>query len=260
MKRTRLFQPLPFALAFALAVLGPGLYTLAADKHSHAVHWSYSGKLSPKHWASLSDEFTLCSSGQHQSPVDLGAAIKPTTGPISFHYQATPLQIVNNGHTIQVNCAPGSYAELGGKRYELAQFHFHSPSEHTVEGKHTEMEVHLVHRDSEGKLAVVGVFLKKGQESASLKAVWKNLPQAESETTVEGVSEDASTLLPAHREYYSYPGSLTTPPCSEGVSWFVMAQAVDVSVEQIEAFRAIVTPNARPVQPLNGRGALEARR
>jgi carbonic anhydrase len=120
------------------------------------------------------------------------------------------------------------------------------------------MEAHLVHRDSEGKLAVVGVFLKEGQESAGLKAVWKNLPRAESETTVEGASGDASTLLPAHREYYIYPGSLTTPPCSEGVSWFVMAQAVEVSAEQIETFRATVPPNARPVQPLNGRGALAA--
>jgi carbonic anhydrase len=122
------------------------------------------------------------------------------------------------------------------------------------------MEVHLVHRDTEGKLAVVGVLLNKGQEFAALQGVWKNAPKSEGEKTVAGVAVDASALLPAHREYYSYSGSLTTPPCSEGVSWFVMAEPLEVSAEQIEAFRAIVSPNARPVQPLNGRGASEAHR
>jgi carbonic anhydrase len=187
--------------------------------------------------------------------VDLGTALKPAAGPLSVHYRETPLQIVNNSHTIQVDYAPGSYAELGGKRYDLAQFHFHSPSEHTVAGKHFDMEAHLVHRDTEGKLAVVGVFLKKGQELAALKGVWENLPKSEAEKTVAGVTADATALLPAHRAYYSYSGSLTTPPCSEGVSWFVIAEPVEVSAEQIEAFRAIVSRNARPVQPLNGRGA-----
>jgi carbonic anhydrase len=178
---------------------------------------------------------------------------------ILFHYKPSPLKIVNNGHTIQVNYAPGSYAELGGKRYELAQFHFHSPSEHTVAGKHSEMEVHLVHRDSEGGLAVVGVLLRKGHEIAGLQGVWDHLPQNEEETTVEGASVDASSLLPRHSEFYNYSGSLTTPPCSEGVAWYVMVEPVEVSVEQIGAFQAIVSANARPVQPLNGRVALAAR-
>jgi carbonic anhydrase len=255
MKNTRLFQSQSFLLA---ALLVTGILTHAADKNSHSGHWSYSGKLSPEHWGSLSGEFSLCSSGRHQSPVDLGEAIKPTAVAISFHYKETPLQIVNNGHTIQINYAPGSYAEFGGKRYELAQFHFHSPSEHTVAGEHYEMEAHLVHRDAQGALAVVGVLLKSGNENAGLKAAWKNLPRTTGERAVEGMAVDASTLLPVGREYYSYSGSLTTPPCSEGVSWYVMAEPVEVSVGQIDAFHAIVEPNARPVQPFADDGSIAA--
>ena len=252
-------KPMNRAVLLAAAVLATALSTNAAEKHSPAMHWGYSGKAGPDKWGLLSDEFSLCNSGQRESPVDLNATLKSSAA-ISFHYKQSPLDIVNNGHTIQVNYAPGSYAELGGKRYELAQFHFHSPSEHTVNGKHAEMEVHLVHRDKDGKLAVVGVFLKPGHELAGLAATWKNLPKTEGEKPVAGASVDASSLLPKRAEVYTYSGSLTTPPCSEGVSWFVMVDPAEVSAEQIKVFQAIVSPNARPVQPLNSRGAMAAHR
>jgi carbonic anhydrase len=186
--------------------------------------------------------------------VDLTSTLKSSTASASFHYNPSPLNIVNNGHTIQINYEPGSYAEFDGKRYELLQFHFHSPSEHTVDGKHIAMEAHLVHRDAAGNLAVVGVFLKQGQELAALRDAWNNLPPHEGEKTVKGVSIDVASLLPKHSQVYSYSGSLTTPPCSEGVSWFVMVDPLEVSARQIEVFRATVSPNARPVQALNGRG------
>jgi carbonic anhydrase len=243
------------ALVFAAAALAQ-----AADNPAHAVHWGYAGNHSPDHWGSLSHEFALCGSGKSQSPVDLSATLRISPTAISTHYRPTPLRIVNNGHTIQVNYAPGSYAELGGKRHELLQFHFHSPSEHTVDGKHAAMEAHLVHRDVEGNLAVVGVLLKQGHELDDLQAVWMNLPQHEGEKSVAGVEVDATKLLPRQAEVYSYSGSLTTPPCSEGVSWFVMREPMEVSADQIKAFRSIIPPNARPVQPLNGRGALTAHR
>lgn len=243
----------------AAGLLATALAAGGADKHDHA-HWGYSGKTGPDHWGSLADEFSLCNSGQRQSPIDLDATLGPTTVSMSFHYRPSPLKVINNGHTIQVNYAPGSYAELDGKRYELAQFHFHSPSEHTVKGEHIDMEAHLVHRDAAGKLAVVGVFLQQGRELGGLQGLWKNLPKHAGEKTVEGVSVNASALLPPDRKLYGYSGSLTTPPCSEGVSWFVIAEPLEVSAQQLRAFQKIISANARPVQPLNGRGALAARR
>lgn len=239
-----------WSFVVAVATVFP-LSALAADKHSQAEHWSYAGKTAPEYWATLSAEYSLCSSGKHQSPVDLGPSLKSPAA-VTFQYKPSPLAVVNNGHTIQVNYAPGSYAFLDGKRYELAQFHFHGPSEHTVRGKQAPMEVHLVHRDAVGKLAVVGVFLNKGQEHPALQSIWINMPATPGEKNAEGVFIDAASLLPADREVYAYSGSLTTPPCSEDVSWFVMTTPIQVSTKQVKEFKRIVHANARPVQPLNG--------
>jgi len=256
-------RPPLLMLTIGLAVLGCAAgqsVSPTVASPSAAAHWTYTGEDGPENWGELSPDYEACASGRSQSPVDVADPEPTDLADITFVYRPAPLEIVNNGHTIQVNYAPGSYAELGGKRYELAQFHFHSPSEHTVNGKHAEMEVHLVHRDKDGKLAVVGVFLKPGHELAGLAATWKNLPKTEGEKPVAGASVDASSLLPKRAEVYTYSGSLTTPPCSEGVSWFVMVDPAEVSAEQIKVFQAIVSPNARPVQPLNSRGAMAAHR
>jgi carbonic anhydrase len=164
------------------------------------------------------------------------------------------LHIIDNGHTVQVNYGAGSSMSVDGKRYDLVQFHFHRPSEETIDGKAYPMEAHLVHKDAEGHLAVVAVLLKQGKESPFLRALWANLPaEKEKEKVVGKVSINAASLLPKNHAYYTFPGSLTTPPCSEGVTWFVLTTPVDLSSSQVARFEKIYPHNARPTQPLNGR-------
>ncbi|HEY9839833.1 MAG TPA: carbonic anhydrase family protein [Candidatus Obscuribacterales bacterium] len=216
------------------------------------VHFAYSGEAGPEKWATLAPEFEKCGSGQLQSPINIKHEALP---PIQFDYKDTPLKIVNNGHTIQVNYAPGSKITVGDHSYELLQFHFHTPSENTLDGKAFAMELHLVHKDAAGKLGVVGVFLEEGSENATLKTIMSNLPKEENkEETVSGVMLNAGTFLPQTRDYYGFDGSLTTPPCSEGVDWRVLNTPVQVSKAQVEVFAEMFHGgNARPVQPLNNR-------
>jgi len=171
-----------------------------------------------------------------------------------MQYQATPLKVVNNGHAIQVNYGAGSTLTVDGKTYHLAQFHFHSPSEHTQDGKPYAMEAHLVHKADDGSLAVVGVFLKEGKENPFLARIWGHLPtEVNHEMTVAGTEVNVADLLPAKKAFFNYSGSLTTPPCSEGVTWLVMDRSVEVSKAQADKFRGLIHENARPVQPLNDR-------
>jgi carbonic anhydrase len=162
--------------------------------------------------------------------------------------------VVNNGHTIQVNYPAGSTLVLGERSFALAQYHFHSPSEHTLEGRPFPMEMHLVHKSGDGKLAVLGVFIQEGAANPAFAPVWDNLPQEKGvEVHLEHVTVDVDELLPAERKGFRYQGSLTTPPCTEGVEWLVLATPITLSAEQIAAFRALVHGNNRPIQPLNGR-------
>ena len=222
----------------------------------HGTHWSYDGATGPAAWGELDPAFATCSTGTHQSPIDLPASVPAASDHhIEFHYQSVPLKVLNNGHTIQVEVPAGSYIELDGRRYDLLQFHFHHPSEETIAGKHADMVVHLVHKNDQGGLAVVGVLMNAGQgEPAILARVWEHLPARAGETDAPaGVQIALNELLPADHHFYHFTGSLTTPPCSEDVAWNVMASPIAISAEHVQAFHALYPLNARPVQPLHDR-------
>lgn len=216
-------------------------------------HWSYEGETGPEHWGSLSPDYALCSQGQSQSPIDIDDAVDADLANLELHYAPTPVEIVNNGHAIQVNYAPGSYMTLDGVRYDLAQFHFHSPSEHTVDDDHAAAEMHLVHKSADGTLAVVGVLIEPGVQNSRFDPVWKHLPAQPGPAQKLDQTVNVADLLPSDPRTWRYTGSLTTPPGSEGVHWNMMVEPVTVSQAQIDAFRAVMYRNNRPVQPLNGR-------
>jgi carbonic anhydrase len=187
--------------------------------------------------------------------------VKPANlSALSFDYRITPLRIIDNGHSIQVNVGPGSSLTVGGKRYELVQFHFHKPSEEMINGKRFAMVAHLVHRDATGHLAVVAIPLRSGTPNSLIAKLWRNLPKRQGhEVVAKGISINAAQLLPASRGYYTFQGSLTTPPCAEGVRWFVLKTPVNISTGEVTAFGKLYPSNARPVQPLNGREILSTR-
>jgi len=218
------------------------------------VHWTYEGEHGPEHWGELSPEFAACSEGREQSPIDIPAAASVNPADIVFNYQPTALNIVNNGHTIKVSYDEGSSIEVDGTTYNLLQFHFHALSEHTIKGEYSDVEMHLVHQSAAGGYAVVGVMLERGSENQAYALVWGHLPAEEGEPeTIGGVTVKADDLLPAERTYHRYNGSFTTPPCTEGVKWFVMSTPVELSEAQVAAFEAIYDHNYRPVQPFNQR-------
>ena len=221
---------------------------------SEAVHWGYEGEVGPTYWGDLSQDFAACSQGREQSPVDIPATAPVNAAGLRFNYQPSSLNIVNNGHAIQVNYDQGSNLEIGGATYPLVQFHLHSLSEHTLNGAYTPMELHLVHKDASGHVAVIGVMIVEGAQNLAYEPILAHMPAEEGESQViSGTTINAGELLPANRGYYRYNGSLTTPPCTEGVIWFVMAAPVELSTEQIAAFQSIYNTNYRPVQPLNER-------
>ena len=220
-------------------------------------HWSYGGETGPAHWAAIESDFGACGIGKTQSPIDIrdSVAKKAALPEIVFDYKPSPLKIIDNGHTIQVDYAPGSFITVQDKRYELVQFHFHKPSEEKINGKSADMVAHLVHKSADGNLAVVAVLLKAGQSNGLVETLWKNIPsKKEGETAVAGIEINAADLLPATRAaYYTFTGSLTTPPCSEGVTWFVLKSPTPVSNAEVARFARLYPMNARPTQPLNGR-------
>ena len=243
-------------------VLAAGLGATGWCAAAGDAHWSYSGATGPAKWGSLDKSFALCKTGTAQSPIDIPDADvrKGDLSPLLFNYKPSPLRIVDNGHTIQVNYAPGSFVTVGGKQYQLVEFHFHKPSEEKVNGKDHEMEVDLVHQDKEGKLAVVAIFLDQGKENGLIKTLWSTLPQTrDKENVVEAVQIKAIDLLPPDKGYYMFPGSLTTPPCTEGVTWYVLKTPVQISADEIARFGRLYPMNARPVQPLNGRDLVGTR-
>ena len=243
------------ALAFPFIALSAG-----AAELGH--HWSYTGEGAPAKWPHLQKDYATCGIGKAQSPIDIKTSTARASDlpAIAFDYKPVPLRIIDNGHTVQVNYAPGSSITVDGKRYELAQFHFHKPSEEKIDGKSFDMVAHLVHKDAQGQLAVVAVPLKAGDGNALVATLWKNLPkEKEKEAMVDTVQIDANGLLPASRAYYTFQGSLTTPPCSEGVRWFVLKTPTTVSKGEVAAFGKLYPANARPVQPLNGREVLSSK-
>jgi carbonic anhydrase len=222
-------------------------------------HWGYSGDGGPEKWGELSKEYKLCGSGKNQSPVNLTEMIDARMKPIKFNYNAVQLDAVNNGHTIKVNYAEGSAIEVDGKTFKLLQFHFHTPSENHINGKSYPMEAHLVHADEDGNLAVVAVMFVKGRENSVVSAIWDQMPsEAGKKIANPDVTIDINDMLPRKRDYYRFNGSLTTPPCTEGVRWFVLKTAMFASAEQFDKFHTVMHGDTnRPIQPHNARAILE---
>ena len=235
------------------ALLTGMIFSGAALASGGKAHWGYEGHEGPAHWGELSHDYDTCKSGKSQSPIDISATTAAKLADIKFNYHATAVDVVNNGHTIQVNYAKGSSINLGGKTYQLLQFHFHSPSEHHVSGKPYDMVAHLVHQAADGQLGVVGVMMKVGKANPVIASVWHHMPKTAGEHNTVKDTVNVADLLPANHSYFNYSGSLTTPPCSEGVNWMVMQTPVDVSAEQVAEFTSIFAKSVRPVQPVNGR-------
>jgi len=232
--------------------------TIAQEHHAH--EWGYSGSEGPSHWGELSPEFAACKTGHRQSPVNIVGAQSADLPPIQFEYKPGALHIINNGHTIEINYGPGSFIKIGDKRYELKQFHFHHPSEETIKGKRFPMEVHLVHSDADGHLAVVSVLLEEGSANPLVETLWGLAPKTASpEKTHDNLQINAADLLPANLSYFTFAGSLTTPPCTEGVSWLVLKTPVTISNRQVATFAGIYPYDERPIQPLYGRTVLESK-
>lgn len=223
-----------------------------------ATLWSYPNTGAPERWGAMRSDFRSCATGREQSPIDLTAPVEAQLGALSTDYRDVPLRIVNEGHTIRVDYGPGSNLRFHDRAYELTQFHFHTPSEHTHDGQRYAMEAHLVHKDATGNLAVLGVFIREGAPNATLDQIWKYMPTIEGpERVIPDESVNAVGLLPDLTSYFTYLGSLTTPPCSEDVRWIVAAQPITALVQQIVKFRRVFGKNARAVQPTNQRLLLE---
>ncbi|HYB33216.1 MAG TPA: carbonic anhydrase family protein [Steroidobacteraceae bacterium] len=252
-----------FAKSSALTALLSGLLLTtapAARADSGSPHWSYSGENGPDHWASEDPAFATCGVGKRQSPIDIKSAVAKSLPPIEFAYQPTPLTVTDTGHSMQVNAATGSGGiTVGGEHYDLLQFHFHRPSEERIHGRRYALVAHLVHRNAKGELAVVAVLIRQGKTNAFLKPVFDSFPSGKPETSVAGATLQLGELLPAQRGYYTFEGSLTTPPCTEHVRWFVLKSPVEASAAQVQQYAAHYPDNARPVQPLNGRLIEETR-
>lgn len=224
-----------------------------------SIHWDYEGMGGPDNWSKLDPRNAACATGQRQSPIDIRDGIKVDVEPIKFNYRPSTFRIVDNGHTVQVAVGDSSIS-LTGKTYELVQFHFHRPSEEKINGQRFDMVAHLVHKADDGQLAVVAVLLEQGNENPFIQTLWNNLPlEKQLDVSPPAATINPATLLPASPNYYTYMGSLTTPPCSEGVLWLVMKQPVAVSQDQINIFSRLYKNNARPIQATAGRLIKEGR-
>lgn len=231
---------------------------LGASLPATAQHWGYSGEAGPEHWSKVDPKFALCALGRNQSPIDLAGFIEAELAPLTVAYKAGAADIVNNGHTIQVDYAPGSTLAVAGRTFELKQFHFHAPSENRIAGKQFPLEGHLVHADKDGNLAVIAVMFQEGAASALLAKLWEKMPAKAGEKAALPAGLSAAQLLPADRDYYRFNGSLTTPPCSEGVWWLVMKKPLSASKAQVGQFtKAVGFANNRPIQPVNARPVLQ---
>ena len=239
----------------ASAVAGDANLDIAANAGQSLLptHWDYAGAEGPDAWGKMRPEFNKCATGTRQSPIDIRGGIAVDLEPIKFDYRPSAFSVIDNGHTVQVNVEPGNSITITGKRYELLQFHFHRPSEERINGRQYDMVAHLVHKDVDGHIAVVAVLLDRGSAQAIVQTVWNNLPLEKGDEVRAGARLDLSQLLPDDKRYYTYMGSLTTPPCSEGVLWMVMKQPVPISVEQVAIFSRLYPMNARPTQQADGR-------
>jgi carbonic anhydrase len=238
------------ALALALAAL------TAVQTAAQTAPWEYQGKRGELTWGKLDPAYQACSKGHEQSPIDIrGARLNKSLQPIEFHYIAGTVRLENDGHTVIAHVNPGSYIVTGGVRYEMVEFDFHHPGEEPVHGKLSDMSVHLVHRSADGKLAILAVRLTEemGQPNAVLAALWPHLPRTAGATELTTEMVNAGGLLPTDRGYWTYTGSLSSPPCTEGVRWFVFEQDLSVSRDQLRVFASLFRVNSRGLQDAHGR-------
>lgn len=241
-------------IMFMITILTSSHHRSVAE--TDQVHWEYSGESNAYVWGLLSPEFESCTLGNQQSPINItnvDSQQAAESGEIKFNYQPSNVTVVNNGHTIQVDYEPGSTVSIDNQEYELLQFHFHTPSEHKIDNQASAMEVHFVHKNAAGKLAVVGVMINAGVENPLIAQIWQAVPDGNKANQTKSMTFNAANLLPSNKTYFSYEGSLTTPPCSEGVSWNLLLEPIEVSPQQITTFENIFHNNARPIQALNGR-------
>jgi carbonic anhydrase len=254
LNRRRLVQ-LSAATAGSVAVAAAGLWSRtdnAVDAQDN-VHWEYEGEAGPEHWGELDPDYATCGSGTAQSPIDIVDPVDADLVDIEINYQPiSPMKIVNNGHTIQVTADPGSTLTLEGVEYVLQQFHFHQPSEHTINGEHQRLEMHLVHKTEAGDAAVLSVLLREGTGGEAYEPIFANLPTEIGAQQTIDVTVNPADLLPGVSTTYRYEGSLTTPPCTEGVQWLVFTEPVELSAAQVATADAFQSNN-RPVQPKNDR-------
>lgn len=228
----------------------------AAPKISN--HWDYEGEFGPENWGKINPAWSQCGTGKRQSPIDIRDGMKVDLDEIDFNYRLSDYSEVDNGKTVQVNVGRGNFMTIGNQSYELVQFHFHRPSEEKINGKGTEMVIHLEHRGPGGKLAIVAVLLERGKANEAIQAVWNNIPLEKNQPVAPGEPIDPTELLPERRAYYTYMGSQTTPPCTENVLWLVMKQPMTASPAQMALFSRLYPLNARPVQESEGRMVKES--
>ena len=246
-----------------LAALGLQMGTCLADQDqkshgtTNTLHWSYEGETGVTHWSSLAKECTVCGNGKRQSPINITNSITTDLPPLEFNYSPIPLTIQNNGHTIKIMADKAGSLTIGDDTYQLLQFHTHAPSESAINGKRADMVIHMVHKKAQEKLelAVVSVYLETAKTANPLiDTLWKVMPtKSGAPQHHDDVEIDINQLLPNEKSYYTFEGSLTTPPCTEGVKWIILKQPVSISADQLAQYHAVYPKNARPLQPLNGR-------
>ncbi|WP_164731471.1 carbonic anhydrase [Entomomonas moraniae] len=225
-------------------------YAIANDQ------WGYQGNISPEHWGEISKDFSACKAGKHQSPINIATSKKLHHHELSFHYDLTAEELVNNGHTVQINVnSDNDYLIYKNDKYYLKQFHFHTPSENQIHGKSYPLEVHFVHANKEGKLLVLAVMANEGKANQELAKAWSVVSDKQNQAVAVKDTFDISKFIPADHGYYHFEGSLTTPPCTEDVNWLILKTPVEVSKEQIAKFAALLKDhhNNRPIQPINDR-------
>ena len=253
---------LVWLVVVCLAPAGPRAQNATPTSTTWRTPWKYEGVIGPDHWGDLDPEYAPCRIGREQSPIDIRSAEKADLPAIRFAYKNGPLHIINNGYTaVRVDYVhSGDFLIVGQTHYELTQFHFHRPSEEYIHGKPYDMVIHLMHAASDGKVAGVAVLLKAGRANATVQQLWAHMPQTESHVeTIAGVEVNPAGLLPHDTAYYTYIGSQTAPPCTEGVTWFVLKTPMEISAEEIHAFATLYPHDVRPLQPLNGRVVRESR-
>jgi len=236
------------------ACLITAMITFSSSSMAAATHWTYEGKHGSEHWGELSTKFATCKSGVNQSPIDITGAIEAELPKLSIDYQASSVELINNGHTVQANISGKNTFSNDAGKFDLKQFHFHAPSENTIAGKSFPLETHFVHADENGRLAVIGVMFEEGAENKTLAKLWNKMPNKAGNTASFSALLNSNDLMPVDASYFRFNGSLTTPPCSEGVRWFVMKQPINASKAQINKFvNTMGGATNRPVQPINAR-------